>query len=60
MLKLDAAVLTADRIDSWIRRHVIQYYCETHPSQQKWIPTFVKTSVHGIQVGIDEQMLGSE
>jgi hypothetical protein len=29
MLKLGAAVLTADRIDFWIRRHVIQYCCET-------------------------------
>jgi hypothetical protein len=32
---LAAAALTADRIDYWIRRHVIQYWHEAHPSQQK-------------------------
>jgi hypothetical protein len=32
---LAAAALTADRIDYWIRRHVIQYWHETHPSQHK-------------------------
>ena len=30
-----AAVETADRIDYWIRRHVIQYCCGTHPSQSQ-------------------------
>jgi len=33
---LAAAALTADRIDYWIRRHVIQYWHETHPSQHKF------------------------
>jgi hypothetical protein len=28
---LKKVILTADRIDYWIRRHVIQFYCETHP-----------------------------
>jgi hypothetical protein len=32
---LAAAALTADRIDYWIRRHVIQYWHEAHPSQQR-------------------------
>jgi hypothetical protein len=35
---LAAAALTADRIDYWIRRHVIQYWHETHPSQHKLSP----------------------
>ena len=25
--------LTADRIDYWVRRHAIQYWCETQPAQ---------------------------
>ena len=29
---LVAAAQTADRIDYWIRRHVIEYGDETHPS----------------------------
>jgi hypothetical protein len=29
---LAAAAQTADRIDYWIRRHVIEYRDETHPS----------------------------
>jgi hypothetical protein len=33
-----AAALTADRIDYWIRRHVIQYWHEAHPSQYKLSP----------------------
>ena len=32
---LAAAALVADRIDYWIRRHVIQYWHEAHPSQQR-------------------------
>ena len=32
---LAAAAQTADRIDYWIRRHVINYWEETHPSQLK-------------------------
>ena len=32
---LAAAAQTADRIDYWIRRHVIDYWEETHPSQLK-------------------------
>jgi len=32
---LKKVILTADRIDYWIRRHVIQFYCETHPAQHK-------------------------
>jgi hypothetical protein len=35
---LAAAALTADRIDYWIRRHVIRYWHEAHPSQQKLSP----------------------
>jgi hypothetical protein len=27
------AVLTTDRIDYWIRRHIIHYWCETGPAQ---------------------------
>jgi hypothetical protein len=38
MSTLAAAALTADRIDYWIRRHLIQYCHETHPSQQKLSP----------------------
>jgi len=38
MSTLAAAALTADRIDYWIRRHVIQYWHETHPSQHKLSP----------------------
>jgi hypothetical protein len=35
---LAAAVRTADRIDYWIRRHVIQYCYGTHPSRSKLNP----------------------
>ena len=35
---LAAAAQTADRIDYWIRRHVIEYWDETHPSQLKLDP----------------------
>ena len=35
---LAAAAQTADRIDYWIRRHVIEYSDETHPSQLKLDP----------------------
>jgi len=35
---LAAAALVADRIDYWIRRHVIQYWHEAHPSQQRLSP----------------------
>jgi hypothetical protein len=35
---LAAAALTADRIDYWIRRHVIQYWHEAHPFQYKLSP----------------------
>lgn len=35
---LAAAVQTADQIDYWIRRHVIQYCFGTHPSQSKFYP----------------------
>ena len=31
---LKKVILTADRIDYWIRRHVIQFY-DTHPAQHK-------------------------
>jgi hypothetical protein len=33
-----AAVQTVDRIDYWIRRHVIQHCHETHPAQSKLNP----------------------
>jgi hypothetical protein len=33
-----APALTADRIDYWIRRHVIEHWDETHPSQLKLNP----------------------
>ena len=32
---LKKVILAADRIDYWIRRHVIRFYCETHPAQHK-------------------------
>jgi hypothetical protein len=35
---LAAAILTADRIDYWIRPHVIQYCHGTDPSQSKFNP----------------------
>src|SRR5262249_35102775 len=60
MLKFAAAVLTADRIDSWIRRHVVQYCCKNPSISTELNPTFVMTSAHATQFGIDEQMLGSE
>jgi hypothetical protein len=41
---LAAAALTADRIDYWIRRHVIQYWHEAHPSQHKLSPVQQKLS----------------
>jgi hypothetical protein len=34
-----ATALTADGIDYWIRRHVVQYCLGTHPSQRKLNPT---------------------
>jgi hypothetical protein len=30
-----AGTLIADRIDYWIRRRVLQYWDDTHPSQRK-------------------------
>jgi len=41
---LATAALTADRIDYWIRRHVIQYWHEAHPSQHKLSPVQHKLS----------------
>src|SRR5262249_291853 len=38
MSTLAAAALRADRMDYWIRRHVIQYWDGTHPSQHKLSP----------------------
>ena len=35
MSTIAAAAQTADRIDYWIRRHVIPYCYGTHPSQSK-------------------------
>jgi hypothetical protein len=35
MSTIAAAAQTADHIDYWIRRHVIQYCYGTHPSQSK-------------------------
>ena len=35
MSTVAAAAQTADRIDYWIRRHVIQYFYGTHPSQSQ-------------------------
>jgi hypothetical protein len=35
MSTVAAAARTADHIDYWIRRHVIQYYYGTHPSQSQ-------------------------
>jgi hypothetical protein len=35
MSTIAAAAQTADRIDYWIRRHVIQYCYEPHPSQSQ-------------------------
>ncbi len=42
---LAAAAQTADRIDYWIRRHVIEYWDETHPSlNSSWIPVEIDAS----------------
>ncbi len=38
MSTVAAAAQTSDRIDYWIRRHVIQYCYGTHPSQSKFNP----------------------
>jgi hypothetical protein len=38
MSTIAAAALTADRIDFWIRRHVVRYCHGTHPSQSKLNP----------------------
>jgi hypothetical protein len=35
MSTVAAAAQTADRVDYWIRRHVIQYCYGTHPSQSQ-------------------------
>ncbi len=35
MSTVAAAAQTADRIDYWIRRHVIRYCYATHPSQSQ-------------------------
>jgi hypothetical protein len=35
MSTIAAAAQTADRIDYWMRRHVIQYCYGTHPSQSQ-------------------------
>jgi len=35
MSTVAAAAQTADRIDYWIRRHVIQYCYGTHPSRSQ-------------------------
>jgi hypothetical protein len=41
MSTIAATAQTADRIDYWVRRHLIQYCCGTHPSQSqsKFNPT---------------------
>ena len=38
------AAAALDRIDYWIRRHVIQYWHEAHPSQHKLSPAQHKLS----------------
>jgi len=38
MSTIAAATLTADRIDYWIRRHVIEYCQGTHSSRSKLSP----------------------
>jgi hypothetical protein len=38
MSTIAAAAQTADRIDYWIRRHVILYPHGTHPPRSKWNP----------------------
>jgi hypothetical protein len=35
---LPARISIADRIDHWIRRHVIQYYCGSPPLGKRPIP----------------------
>jgi hypothetical protein len=67
---LAAAALTADRIDYWIRRHVIQYWHQAHPSQQKLSPVKLAgsepvalawlTAPTPHRSGSDEQMFGEE
>ena len=46
MSTVAAAAQTADRIDYWIRRHVIQYCYGTHPSEGK------SNSARGRRVGL--------
>jgi hypothetical protein len=48
MSTLAAAVLTADRMDYWIRRHVIQY-C-SHPSQSPARDRSVSLSVNPVPI----------
>ena len=36
MSTIAAAAQSADRIDHWIRQHVILYCHGTHPSKSKW------------------------
>jgi hypothetical protein len=38
MSTIARAALTADRLDYWIRRHVIQYCHRTHPTQNRLNP----------------------
>jgi hypothetical protein len=38
MSTIAAAARTADRIDYWIRQHVIPYCHGTYPPQNKWNP----------------------
>src|SRR5262245_29330005 len=38
MSTIAATVRTADRVDHWIRRHVIPYCHGTDPSQSTWNP----------------------
>ena len=38
MSGIAATVRTADRVDHWIRRHVIPYCHGTDPSQSTWNP----------------------
>jgi hypothetical protein len=52
---LKKVILTTDRIDYWICRHVIQFYCETHPAQHKLASRFSTANVR--RPGIDRHVV---
>ena len=55
---LKKVILTADRIDYWIRRHVIQFY-DTHPAQYK-LPSRLAPSMSVGRASAGTSCLGAE